>query len=105
MPYSYTFKKSQSLQTDYQPVMWYYREFTMDLVDQQHQLLNFEAVDYQCSVWLNGVLVGSHVGGHTPFKIDVTPYLQKNNEIMIRVIDDNATNQPIGKQKWKKDNF
>lgn len=105
VPYSYTFKKSQSLQTDYQPVMWYCREFTMDLVDQQHQLLNFEAVDYQCSVWLNGVLVGSHVGGHTPFKIDVTPYLQKNNEIMIRVIDDNATNQPIGKQKWKKDNF
>jgi hypothetical protein len=34
----------------------------------QRTLLNFEAVDYRCDVFVNGQLVGSHQGGNTPFR-------------------------------------
>ncbi len=35
-------------------------------------ILHFEAVDYACSCWVDGVNVGTHVGGYLPFSFDVT---------------------------------
>jgi len=34
--------------------------------------LNFEAVDYEASVWVNGKRVGGHVGGFAPWRIEVS---------------------------------
>ncbi|WP_304056034.1 glycoside hydrolase family 2 protein [Levilactobacillus namurensis] len=105
VPYSYTFKKSQVAQRPYQPVMWYRRTFTVTPEAAHHYLLHFEAVDYHCQVWLNGTMVQEHTGGHTPFCVDVTDQLRANNELVVRVEDFNATTQPLGKQKWKTENF
>lgn len=34
--------------------------------------LHFQAVDYECIVYLNGKEVGRHIGGQAPFNFDVT---------------------------------
>ena len=34
-------------------------------------LLHFQAVDYDATVWVNGVEVGRHRGGFTPFSVDL----------------------------------
>ncbi|MCX5065801.1 AbfB domain-containing protein [Micromonospora lupini] len=67
-------------------------------------LLHFGAVDWQSTVWVNGVRVGAHTGGYDAFTFDVTPQLTAGaNEIVVKVWDPTDTRQngslpPIGKQ-------
>ena len=105
VPYSYTFKKSSVSIQEYCPVVWYYREFQLEKRENKSYLLNFEAIDYKCDIWINDTFVISHEGGHVPFEVDVTNYVDNLNTITIRVEDHNDTNQPIGKQSWKDENF
>jgi beta-galactosidase/beta-glucuronidase len=59
---------------------WYQREFhlmvnadqTSDDDGTSRVLLHFGAVDYYAKVWVNGLLVATHEGGHTPFIADIT---------------------------------
>lgn len=66
-------------------------------------LLNFGAVDYRCSVFVNESCVGSHVGGQTPFSFDVTRYLNWKEEIIRVEVEDPLTDETIarGKQYWE----
>ena len=66
--------------------------------------LNFGAVDWQATVWVNGVQVGGHSGGYDAFSFDVTAQLNGGtNELVVKVWDPTDTRQnaslpPIGKQ-------
>lgn len=62
--------------------------------------LNFGAVDWRADVYLNGIYIGKHEGGYTPFSFDITPYLKKNeNELVVKVFDPtNEGYQGTGKQ-------
>jgi beta-galactosidase len=67
-------------------------------------ILNFEAVDYTTTVWVNGRRVGSHTGGFTPFSFDITPELKpEGNELLVRVDDATEGFQLHGKQKLKNE--
>lgn len=35
-------------------------------------ILNFGAVNYQSEIWVNGKKVGAHIGGYSPFQIDIS---------------------------------
>lgn len=65
-------------------------------------LLHFGAVDWRTEVWVNGVQVGSHEGGFTPFSFDITPALADkgaDNILTVRVWDPTDRGpQPRGKQ-------
>jgi beta-galactosidase/beta-glucuronidase len=54
---------------------------------------------------VNGKLACTHRGGHTPFSADITPFLalDNNNEIVVRVYDDERLMQPRGKQFWVRE--
>jgi hypothetical protein len=81
----------------YHGVAWYWREFTPP--DSRHvqgrYLLRFLAVDYKADVWLNGVRIGEHEGGESPFVLDATIAIkpQQPNLLAVRVL--NPTHQPI----------
>ncbi len=78
--------------------LWYRRTFTGD-DSGKRVLLNFEAVDYECEVFVNGHGVGQHRGGHTPFSFDISQAIQAGeNELMVRVIDRTEMMQLRGKQ-------
>src|SRR5688572_3243813 len=54
-------------------VVWYRRTFEVpDGWSNDRVWLRFGAVDHSCEVWVNGTLVGTHDGGHTPFGCDIT---------------------------------
>ena len=81
--------------------LWYQRDFEVPLKwNGKRILLHFGAVDWKCDVWVNGIKVGSHTGGYTPFTIDITQALKKKgNELKVRVWDPTDDGeQPCGKQ-------
>ena len=63
-------------------------------------LLHFGAVDWQCSVWVNGKLVGEHTGGYNPFTFNITDVITEGeNELVVKVFDPtDAGHQQRGKQ-------
>jgi hypothetical protein len=82
--------------------LWYRRPLELAPQAGQRTLLNFEAVDYRCKVWVNGKEVGSHVGGNLPFSFDITDALKPTgNELTMRVEDDTEGYQQNGKQRLK----
>lgn len=101
---------------DYMGAAWYRLRFEIpEFRDTRHVLLKFGAVDYFCEVFVNGLPIGTHEGGYTPFSFEITSALHPGtNELMIRVIDppmNEAENRalfpemmyneiPHGKQNW-----
>ena len=56
--------------------LWYKRKIELPkLADDQRLILHFEAVDWTCACFVDGKLVGTHVGGYLPFSFDVTDLL------------------------------
>ena len=87
----------------FHPVVWYRRTFSAARSPDGRLLLHFGAVDYRASVWVNGHLVATHEGGHTPFSADVTAVLADDGEnvLAVRAEDPPADmTQPRGKQDW-----
>lgn len=86
---------------DFINAVWYRRKFTVpDDWKNGRILLNFEAVDYLCEVWVNGNAAGTHKGGYTPFSFDITKYLiEGENTLTVYAEDDTRLGmQPKGKQ-------
>jgi hypothetical protein len=75
----------------YHGVAWYWREFTAPVHPDRlgRCFLRFDAVDYLADVWVNGVHVGGHEGGETPFSLDVTGAVKPRaaNLIAVRVLN------------------
>jgi len=70
-------------------------------------ILHFGAVDWQCKLYINKELVGSHSGGYCPFSFDITDYLTDGyNEISLCVYDPTDKGwQQRGKQVLKPHGF
>lgn len=52
--------------------------------------LEFEGAYWQTTVWLDGVELGRHVNGYTPFRFDLTPHLRPGAEHVLSVRVDNS---------------
>lgn len=84
-------------------VLWYRRTFSYK-PEGGRTILNFEAVDQICSVYVNGEEVGRHAGGYTPFQIDITDKVKYQNSLMVKVVDASDTGVlAFGKQRLKTD--
>ncbi|WP_447925320.1 glycoside hydrolase family 2 protein [Georgenia muralis] len=117
------------------PVVWYRRRIgSADLhaagwgEQGTRLLLHLGAVDHTADVWFDGLHVGRHVGGQTPFSVDLTPVLRRRDRrgaaaaaggpgtdgrwgdlvgpdglsLVVRAEDDaRDVAQPRGKQDWK----
>jgi hypothetical protein len=84
--------------------LWYRRNFTVKSLPSGHRLLlHFGAVDWHCTIWVNGQQVGEHSGAFDPFSFDVTDLLRDGeNELVVAVWDPTDQGfQPRGKQVLK----
>jgi hypothetical protein len=82
--------------------MWYRRAFSIPEGWGGRQVqLNFDAVDWEATVYVNGQQVGQHRGGYDAFSLDITAQLREGeNELIVGVYDPtDAGGQPVGKQR------
>ncbi|MFT3787775.1 MAG: glycoside hydrolase family 2 TIM barrel-domain containing protein [Tepidisphaeraceae bacterium] len=83
--------------------LWYRRTFATPAAKAgERTILHFGGVDWQAHVYVNGILVAKHEGGHTPFSADITTALKSSgdNELVVKVWDPtDAGSQPRGKQE------
>lgn len=88
--------------------LWYKRTFARPVVKAGEKVkLNFGAVDYEATVFVNGTQVGRHEGGYTGFSFDVTAALKAGeNELVVKVFDPTGDGVgPHGKQVLKPENI
>jgi beta-glucuronidase len=75
---------------DFEGTAWYFKKFSLpDEWRGKHVELHFGATFYKSRVWLNGVALGGHEGGHTAYSFDVTPHLKPVNFLAVEI-----NNQP-----------
>ena len=106
VPFAFQSKLSGIGSNEFHDVVWYRRDLTLpDAFQNKRILLHFGAVDYEASVWVNGVLVAKHEGGHTPFHADITDALQVGtNKLVVKAVDySKDVTLPRGKQYWHTD--
>ncbi len=106
VPFTFQSPLSGIGNNDFHDIVWYQRAFdTPETWAGQRLILHFGAVDYRAWVWVNGVFVTFHEGGHTSFSADITRLVKdKDNQIVVRVEDvSEDIYQPRGKQYWKRD--
>ncbi|KAI2686186.1 CAZyme family GH2 [Penicillium roqueforti] len=109
VPYAFQTPASGVNLIEAHEVMWYERRIIDIRTANEKQkgnrlLLRFGAVDYECSVWVDGVLVGGHRGGHVPFDIDISDVIADGAteaRLTLRARDSPYDmTQPRGKQFW-----
>ncbi len=72
-------------------IAWYRKEFMISTSSEGKQLmLNFDGVQTQMELWVNGTLIGEHAYGYTPFLFDIAPALNppgENNVIAVKTVN------------------
>lgn len=70
----------------YEGTVWYRKRFLYEPKHLNRVFLHFAAVNYEAIVFLNGVELGKHVGGFTPFNFEVTGILKNGeNSVVVKV--------------------
>ncbi len=86
----------------YEGSVWYKKDFKYNSKKDKLVYLYFEAVNYEAIVYLNGELIGKHIGGYTPFQFDVTDKLKEGDNFVVVKVDNTRKreNVPTVNQDW-----
>ncbi len=87
--------------TDFMQAVWYRRQVPVPAAWRGRDvLLHFQAVDYDATVWVNGVEVGRHRGGWCGFTCELAGVVEPGDmaTIVVRARDDMRELKPRGKQ-------
>jgi beta-galactosidase/beta-glucuronidase len=104
VPYAFQSRLSGIGETGFHDIVWYRRAVEVpEAWRGRRVMLRFGAVDYEATVWVNGIESGRHRGGHVPFSFDVTDALKPGaNTVVVRVVDPGTDRTiPRGKQYWR----
>jgi beta-galactosidase/beta-glucuronidase len=106
VPFSFETHSSGIGDRSFHPCVWYRREIEIPSEWRSSRiLLHFGAVDYRATVWLNGIVVATHEGGHTPFHCDITGALRDSENVLVVRAEDPPADRyiPRGKQHWEEE--
>lgn len=107
VPYSYTTKASGINIEKQVDVIWYQKEIDINSDQLKEDVyLCCDGIDEIASIYVNGKLVGSHIGGNSAFKVKLNYALvEGKNLLVIKCEDDFSLSKGRGKQRWLEYNF
>jgi beta-glucuronidase len=87
---------------NYEGSMWLKKAFLFHPQADKRYFIYFGAVNYHAVVYVNGEMVGEHIGGFTPFNVDVTSQLKDGVNSLIVWANDTrqADGVPTLKYDW-----
>lgn len=96
----YNFDKSDSIKVPgdwntqkeklfyYEGTIWYKKSFDYEISKKGNRaFVYFEASNYQTDVYFNGIKLGKHVGGFTPFNFEITNLLKSKDNFLVVKVD------------------
>jgi beta-galactosidase len=91
LPHTAHIELNYSTSSIYMGVCWYRKTFTPDQAYQGKKcFLEFEAAMQTAQVYINGALALTHMGGYTPFVLDITNSITMGTPTVIAVRLDNT---------------
>jgi beta-glucuronidase len=70
----------------YEGTVWFKKSFDYDLKENKRLFVYFGAINYKSEVYLNGIKLGIHEGGFTPFNFEISSIIKaKDNFLIIKV--------------------
>lgn len=110
VPSSYNDITTDAQIRDHSGWVWYQQSFftpaSWNLTHLANVWLRVGSAHYYAMVWLNGQLVTSHEGGHLPFEVEVTSWLNPSGSNLLTIAVNNTlapTTIPQGYWKWKQE--
>ena len=88
---------------DQADLAWYKREITISPEwKNKRTFLTIGASDWETTVWLDGIFLGTHQGGYTPFSFELTDHLKygQSQKLVVRADDKRRDFTLYGKQGY-----
>ena len=93
-------------EVDFLNTVWYRREVAVPAEMQgKRLLLHFQAVDYDTTIWIDGVKKCFHRGCFSPITIDLGTEARTAFTVMLKASSLRDRNRPRGKQSDKLENY
>jgi beta-glucuronidase len=90
VPSSYNDLVTEAFERDHVGEVWYQREVLIPTTwSGERVVLRCDAVTHSGTVWVDDAQVASHVGGYTPFEVDVTDCVTPGRSVRITICVDN----------------
>ncbi len=104
VPFCFESELSGIADTSYHDYVWYHKHLGKQSIKQNERLIiHFEGVDYFTEIYLNGFLLSTHYGSNGGFKVDLTDYLNDENDLVVYCFDPSKDRSiPRGKQDWEE---
>lgn len=114
IPFDYSFDEWNTIQVPgcwndqkpeyalYEGPATYFRTFSYELAEKKRLFLRIGAANYETRIWLNGVYLGRHLGGFTPFAVEITEQIKPGENRLLVLVDDTRNNEqvPAGHYDW-----
>ncbi len=69
---------------------WYQKSILLQVHDNHRYFLDFDGIYENSTVWVNGIRVGGHKFGYTPFRLEITKQIKDGENIITVRVDSTA---------------
>jgi len=79
----------------YEGTVWFKKSFDYDLKENKRLFVYFGAINYKAEVYLNGIKLGVHEGGFTPFNFEVSSIIKENDNFLVVKVDNTRRKEAV----------
>jgi beta-galactosidase len=105
LPHTWNAEDALKVSNYYQGIGWYRKTIFSPIPEDKKYNLFFEGANQETTVYVNGKEAGTHKGGYTAFRFDITSLLNKGKNVVnyIAVKVDNSINPSIAPVAFSAD--